>query len=203
MGTPQSPQPQRKTTVTERLMIQVAAADRLADAVALLGLPAPLVLGMPPGGLQIALRVARALQAPVDMLVQRPVDQPVPADRRIAWPLLAGRSAVIVDDGHADPLHWHAALASLQPLRPDCLAIIVPELSEAIETALAIAYEHQFSRHARPHAGGSMKAPPSAEYDDIGPMSDRDVRTPARTSRSAGTPNARAPVIGDGMSIAR
>ena len=144
--------------VTERLIIEVAPVERLAEAVARLGLHAPLVLGLPPGGLLMALRVARALQAPLDMLLPRPADMPAPAGPGVAWPVLAGRSAVIVDDGHADPLEWHAALASLRPLRPDCLAIVVPELSEAIERALATEYEHLFGRHAPP-AGKTLPVP--------------------------------------------
>jgi hypothetical protein len=149
--------------VTERLIIEVAPVERLAEAVALLGLRSPLVLGLPPNGLLMALRVARALQAPLDMLLPRPVDMPAPVEPGIVWPVLAGRSAVIVDDGNADPLEWHAALASLRPLRPDCLAIVVPALNEAIERALATEYEHLFGRDPHPagEAGGRIKALPA------------------------------------------
>lgn len=134
--------------MTGRLIIEVVPVDRQAEAVAHMGLPAPLVLGLPPGGLLTALRVARALQAPLDMLLPCHVDSPARARRGIAWPALAGRSAVIVDDGSADPLDWHAALALLRPLRPDCLAIVVPEFSPAIERALCNEYEHLFGRRS-------------------------------------------------------
>ncbi len=134
--------------MTERLIIEVSPVEQLAEAVARLRLHAPIVLGLPPGGLLTAWRVARALHAPMDMLLWRHAEAPDPRERGMAWPALAGRSAVIVDDGHADPLDWHAALASLRLLQPDCLAIVVPELSEAIKRALANEYEHLFGREA-------------------------------------------------------
>jgi hypothetical protein len=167
--------------VTERLIIEVAPVERLAEAVAVLGLQAPLVLGLPPGGLLMALRVARALNAPLDMLLPRPVDRPAPPDPGIVWPLLAGRTAVIVDDGHADPREWHAALASLRPLRPDCLAIVVPALTEAIEQALATEYEHLFGRPAHPagQAGGSVKALPAPAARSAGQGRHPDHRAAA------------------------
>ena len=86
--------------MTRRLIIEVAPVERLAEAVALLGLHEPVVLGLPPGGLLTASRVARALQAPLDMLLPRHADAPARPDHGIVWPALAGRSAVIVDDGH-------------------------------------------------------------------------------------------------------
>jgi predicted phosphoribosyltransferase len=166
--------------VTERLIIEVTPVERLAEAVALLGLHAPLVLGLPPGGLPMALRVARALNAPLDMLLPRPVDMPLPAGPGIVWPQLAGRSAVIVDDGHADPLEWHAALASLRPLRPDCLAIVVPALTESIEQALATEYEHLFGRHAHPAGqAGGIKALPAPAARSAGQGRHPDHRAAA------------------------
>ena len=144
--------------MTQRLIIEVAPVERLVEAVAGLRLHDPIVLGLPPGGLFTALRVARALQLPLDMLLPRHDDEPIRIDRGIAWPALAGRSAVIVDDGHAEPLDWHAALASLRPLRPDCLAIVVPELSEAIQQALANEYEHLFGRSRSPGADAAAAA---------------------------------------------
>lgn len=148
--------------MTQRLIIEVAPVERLVEAVAGLRLHDPIVLGLPPGGLFTALRVARALQLPLDMLLPRHDDEPIRIDRGIAWPALAGRSAVIVDDGHAEPLDWHAALASLRPLRPDCLAIVVPELSEAIQQALANEYEHLFGRSRSPGADTAAAAPDAA-----------------------------------------
>jgi predicted phosphoribosyltransferase len=146
--------------VNQRLIVEVAPVDGLVDAVARLGLHQPIVMGLPPGGLFTALRVARALQLPLDMLLPRRDDAPPRADQGAAWPALAGRSAVIVDDGGADPLEWHAALASLRPLRPDCLAIVVPEMSEAIERALANEYEHLFGRPA-PTVDAARAVPPA------------------------------------------
>lgn len=148
--------------VTGRLLIEVAPVDRLAEAVARLGLHRPVVLGLPPGGLLTASRVARALQVPLDMLLPRHADAPIRIEPGIVWPALSGRSAVIVDDGHADPLDWHAALASLRPLQPDCLAIVVPALSEAIERALASEYEHLFGRPAPLPPVDQVALPPNA-----------------------------------------
>ena len=134
--------------MTGRLIIQVAPVEQLAEAVARLRLHQPLILGLPPGGLLTASRVAQALQAPLDMLLPRHAGQSMHVAPAIAWPALAGRSAVIVDDGHADPLDWHAALVSLRLLQPDCVAIVVPAVNEAIERALANEYEHLFGRAA-------------------------------------------------------
>jgi predicted phosphoribosyltransferase len=141
--------------LTERLIIELSPVERLAETVARLRLHAPVVLGLPPGGLLTASRVARALQAPLDMLLPRHADTPISIGHGIAWPALAGRSAVIVDDGDADPLDWHAALASLRPMQPDCLAIVVPELNEAIQCALANEYEHLFDRN--PLSGRALR----------------------------------------------
>ena len=162
-------------SMTQRLIIEVAPVERLVDAVAGLGLHEPIVLGLPPGGLFTALRVARALHLPLDMLLPRHDDAPIRVERGIVWPALAGRSAVIVDDGHADPLEWHAALASLRPLRPDCLAIVVPELSEAIQQALANEYEHLFGRSAAAAAEAVAALP--------GPAPARRAREARRRAR--------------------
>ena len=80
--------------MTQRLIIEVAPVERLVEAVAGLRLHDPIVLGLPPGGLFTALRVARALQLPLDMLLPRHDDEPIRIDRGLAWPALAGRSAV-------------------------------------------------------------------------------------------------------------
>lgn len=149
-----------ETSVNHRLIVEVAPVEGLVDAVARLGLHRPIVMGLPPGGLFTAWRVARALELPLDMLLPRRDDEPLRNDEAVVWPALAGRSAVIVDDGGADPLDWHAALASLRPLRPDCLAIVVPALSEAIERALANEYEHLFGRPA-PAVEVARGAPPA------------------------------------------
>jgi predicted phosphoribosyltransferase len=86
-----------------------------------------------------------------------------------------------VDDGNADPLEWHAALASLRPLRPDCLAIVVPALNEAIERALATEYEHLFGRdaHAASEAGGRIKALPAPAARSAGQGRHPDHRAAA------------------------
>ena len=52
------------------------AGRRLAAAVAALGLPAPLVLALPRGGVPVAAALADALGAPLDVLVARKIGAP-------------------------------------------------------------------------------------------------------------------------------
>src|SRR3954451_13921216 len=52
------------------------AGRQLAQRLAALDLPAPVVLGMPRGGVPVAAEVARALGAPLDVLVARKIGAP-------------------------------------------------------------------------------------------------------------------------------
>lgn len=52
------------------------AGARLADALAGLDLPDPVVLALPRGGVPVALPVARALNAPLDLLLVRKIGTP-------------------------------------------------------------------------------------------------------------------------------
>jgi len=52
------------------------AGERLAEALAPLGLPAPVVLALPRGGVPIALPVAEKLNAPLDLLLVRKIGMP-------------------------------------------------------------------------------------------------------------------------------
>ncbi|MFD4143965.1 alpha/beta family hydrolase [Streptomyces sp. NPDC058572] len=54
-----------------------SAGDQLADAVLKLGLRDPVILGLPRGGVPVAARVARALGAPLDVIVVRKLGVPV------------------------------------------------------------------------------------------------------------------------------
>ncbi|MFF3325966.1 phosphoribosyltransferase family protein [Streptomyces sp. NPDC002889] len=56
---------------------RAAAGDRLADEVRRLELRDPVVLGLPRGGVPVAARVARALGAPLDVIVVRKLGVPV------------------------------------------------------------------------------------------------------------------------------
>lgn len=53
------------------------AGDRLADALAGLDLPEPVVLALPRGGVPVALPVAQRLNAPLDLLLVRKIGTPM------------------------------------------------------------------------------------------------------------------------------
>src|SRR5687767_8621353 len=52
------------------------AGRQLAKAIAVLNLDSPLVLALPRGGVPVAFEVARALQAPLDLLLVRKIGAP-------------------------------------------------------------------------------------------------------------------------------
>ena len=152
------------------------AGRRLADALRPLLLVDPVVLALPRGGVPVAAEVARALGAPLDLLLVRKIGAPgqpelavaavadapepvlelddetlamsgadlryvqaqVPAQRaeierrrglylqgRAPLPL-AGRTAVLVDDGIATGTTVRAALRALRQRRPARLVLAVP-----------------------------------------------------------------------------
>lgn len=55
---------------------RIEAGRQLAGAVAALGLAAPVVLGLPRGGVPVAAEVARALDAPLDLILVRKLGVP-------------------------------------------------------------------------------------------------------------------------------
>ena len=72
----------------ERFAHRTQAGRELAHALAQLALPAPVVLALPRGGLPVALEVARALHAPLDLLLVRKIGapgQPELAVGAVAW----------------------------------------------------------------------------------------------------------------------
>lgn len=152
------------------------AGRRLAERLARLALPDPVVLALPRGGVPVAAEVARALEAPLDLVIVRKLgmpghaelaagaiadgDPPVrvlndgvlrmagigPADldpviasetaelarRRAAYlgtrprPPLAGRSAIVIDDGIATGATMRAALRAVRQAGPRRLILAVP-----------------------------------------------------------------------------
>jgi putative phosphoribosyl transferase len=80
------------------------AGRQLADAVAALDLPDPVVLALVRGGLPVALEVARRLKAPLDVLLVRKIGAPFQPELAMAAvaermsPPLGTLPAVVVDD---------------------------------------------------------------------------------------------------------
>jgi putative phosphoribosyl transferase len=161
------------------------AGRLLARRVQAMGLADPVVLALPRGGVPVAVEVARALGAPLDLLLVRKIGAPQQpelavgavgeggelfvdrhlmdltgatdeyvaresreqlaeiARRRTAYlggraPLpLAGRTAVVVDDGIATGATVHAALKALRRRRPASVVLAVPVASREAVAALS------------------------------------------------------------------
>lgn len=193
-----------------------AFADRaeagwlLAEALKALQLSNPVVIALPRGGVPVAAEVARALHAPLDLLLVRKIGAPtqpelavaaivdgVPPDivcdqttmamtgaseayvqqaaaeeqrenvrRREAYlhgraPLpLAGKTAVLIDDGIATGTTVRAALVALRRRRPQRLVLAVPvappdtvaELRDAVDDLVCLrqpTYFHAVGVHYR------------------------------------------------------
>jgi putative phosphoribosyl transferase len=82
---------------------RVDAGRQLAPLVADLDLPDPIVLGLPRGGVPVACEVARALGAPLDVLVVRKVG--APTHREFAVGALGEGGVEVLDDHVLDRLH--------------------------------------------------------------------------------------------------
>jgi putative phosphoribosyl transferase len=161
------------------------AGRLLARRVQAMGLADPVVLALPRGGVPVAVEVARALGAPLDLLLVRKIGAPEQpelavgavseggelfvdrrlmdltgatdeymarqaqqqlaeiARRRAAYlggraPLrLAGRTAVVVDDGIATGATVHAALQALRRRGPASVVLAVPVASREAVAALS------------------------------------------------------------------
>src|SRR5260221_10339721 len=72
------------------------AGQRLAAEMASLDLVDPVVLGLPRGGVPVAREVARALSAPLDVLIARKVGAPFQPEFGIG--AVAEGGAVVIDD---------------------------------------------------------------------------------------------------------
>jgi putative phosphoribosyl transferase len=155
---------------------RVAAGRALAEALARQRLADPIVLALPRGGVPVGLQIARALSAPLDLLLVRKIgvpyqpelavaavmdgeepvlviDEPIRADtgvardyiekeaqvqlaeierRRRAYlggraPLpVAGKTAIVVDDGIATGTTMRAAVKGLRERKPARIVIAVP-----------------------------------------------------------------------------
>jgi putative phosphoribosyl transferase len=88
------------------------------------------VLALPRGGVPVALEVARALGAPLDLLIAA---EGVDLIRRLALYFdnheavpIEGRTVMVVDDGVATGASMRAALAFLRGARPAWIVVAVP-----------------------------------------------------------------------------
>ena len=89
----------------ERFADRRAAGRALAKALRVLDLPAPLVLALPRGGVPVAAEVARALDAPLDLLMVRKIGAPGQPELAVAAiaALGAGGSSAAHDMGGPVP----------------------------------------------------------------------------------------------------
>jgi putative phosphoribosyl transferase len=152
------------------------AGRRLGAQLALLDLPRPVVLALPRGGVPVGLEVARALNAPLDLLLVRKIGVPIQPELAVAAVMdgespvvvveeqvraetgvsrgyieqraqqelkeierrralyladrapiaVAGRTAIVVDDGIATGTTVRAALRGLRQRAPARLVLAVP-----------------------------------------------------------------------------
>jgi predicted phosphoribosyltransferase len=189
-----------------RFADRAAAGRRLADA--LPDIPDAVVAGLTRGGVPVAAEVARALRAPLDVVVVRKVghpDQPeyalgavsedgvilpddVPADlaaqqlglaRELAARLrggrpplaLAGRAAVVVDDGLATGRSMIAALTSAQRRGAERVVVAVPVASGPAFRALAERWEAHALAVVEPPVFFAV----GQFYDDFRQVDDEEV----------------------------
>jgi putative phosphoribosyl transferase len=89
--------------VTERFTDRRDAGRRLADGLAGLGLAAPIVLGLPRGGVPVADEVAQRLGAPLDVLVARKLGAPTQPE--LGFGAVAEGGVLVLDDALRRRLH--------------------------------------------------------------------------------------------------
>jgi putative phosphoribosyl transferase len=98
---------------------RVDAGRRLADEVQALGLVAPAVLALPRGGVVVAAEVARALQAPLDLLLAGKIGARGQPELAIAAVAEGPEPALVVDEERVDDA---ATLADVHARLPAVLA---------------------------------------------------------------------------------
>lgn len=79
----------------------------------------PIVLALPRGGVPVAVRVAAALTAPLEVFIARKVGAP-------GQPEVRGRDVILVDDGLATGVTAEAALRAIRGRGPHRLVLAVP-----------------------------------------------------------------------------
>ncbi len=106
--------------MTEPFADREEAGDILAERVAALALPRPVVLGLPRGGVPVAARVAARLGAPLDVLVARKIG--APRQPELGLGAIAEGGEPVFDSG----------LLDLLGLRPEDLAETVAREREEL-----------------------------------------------------------------------
>ncbi|MEX2487499.1 MAG: alpha/beta family hydrolase [Nitriliruptoraceae bacterium] len=207
------------------------AGTQLGSVLARLALPHPTVIGLARGGMPVAAKVARALHAPLDVLVVRKLghpDQPElglgaiaeggvavyndelivatnvraddlehververrELDRRIAQyrgnrPAvdLAGRTAILVDDGIATGSTARAAIASLRQRGATSIVVAVPVASPDAYDALRTLVDRMVCLHATADFGAVGEY-----YDDFSQVSDTDIEQLLAASHTDANP---------------
>jgi putative phosphoribosyl transferase len=98
----------------ERFADRRAAGRRLGAAVHELGLEAPVVLGLPRGGVPVADEVATALRGPLDVLVVRKLG--VPWQPEVAMGAVGERGAVVWNDDVRAQVLRHAPAREVEAI---------------------------------------------------------------------------------------
>lgn len=94
-----------------RFIDRTEAGERLAFELARRGYPDPVVLALPRGGVPVALPIARQLHAPLDLIVARKIDLPMPSETPARALLALDAAAITIDDdsAHRSGLYRKAA----------------------------------------------------------------------------------------------
>jgi putative phosphoribosyl transferase len=77
---------------------RTAAGRALGERLATMGLPDPVVLALPRGGVPVGLEIARALQAPLDLLLVRKIGVPYQRELAVAAVLEGAEPVIVVDE---------------------------------------------------------------------------------------------------------
>jgi putative phosphoribosyl transferase len=80
------------------LVDRAAAGRALGERLATMHLPDPIVLALPRGGVPVGLEVARALQAPLDLLLVRKIGVPFQSELAVAAVLQGPDPVIVVDE---------------------------------------------------------------------------------------------------------
>lgn len=99
----------------------------------------PIVIGIAGDGVPVAFEVAQALRAPLEIfLPDRPIQQPDGAPSRD----LAGRTAILVDDGIKTGRSIRKALDGVRPRGPDRILVAVPVAPRVLIKGIAREVDH-------------------------------------------------------------